>query len=121
MESEGQVCCVNEGDKNAPNKDDFIPIITEKEIIYEYPNVNIKFIENNSLNLNESDYFEHFEPSFLDYNSIDNIKDDLFKNDLKYDISLYNNLSQSQIFYLEPKKSSSLTIPEFKYNRLFLM
>ena len=44
MESEGQVYCVNEGDKNAPNKDNFIPIITEKEIGYEYPNINIYLI-----------------------------------------------------------------------------
>ena len=56
----------------------------------------------------------------MDNNLIDGIKDDLLRNDLKYDISLYNNLSKSQIFYLDPKKSSSLTISEFKYNRFFL-
>ena len=77
----------------------------EKEIGHEYPDINFKFKENHSLNLNENDYLEHFEPSFLDYNLIEDIKDDLFNCEMKYDISLYNNLSQSQIYYLDPKKN----------------
>ena len=120
MEAEGKANFINEQDKNIIGGKSFLPMVTEREIGHEYPDINFKFIENNSLNFQENDYLEHFEPSFLDYNLIEDIKDEFFNCEMKYDISLYNNLSQSQIYYLDPKKKSSLIIPEFNYNPFFI-
>ena len=92
MKAEGQRIYVN--DISGLNKDDedFVPLLNEKDIGQEYPFINFKFVDKNFLDLCENDYFVKLDPSFLEFNSIDNIKDDIFKNDMKYEISLFNNL-----------------------------
>ena len=120
MEPEGHRIFINV--KNELNKNDksFIPLLKEQDIGHEYPEKIFKFVDNNSFDLNEKDYFEKLECSFIDYNFIDDIKDDIFKIDKKYDISFYNNLSQSQLFYSDPKKLGTFTIPVFTYNPFFI-
>ena len=106
MEAEGQRVFSNE--KNVLNKNDrsFIPLLNEQDIGQEYPEINYKIVDNNSLDQSEKDYLEKVEPSFIDFNLIDD--------------SLYNNLFQSQILYSHQKNISTFAITEFTYNPFFL-
>ena len=95
-------------------------LITEEEIGEEYPFNNFIFINDNSLSLNYKNDFEGINKSFIDCYNIKDIKEELFKENIDYEISLYNNLSKSQILDAGPNKKCSLIIPKFSYNPFVL-
>jgi hypothetical protein len=65
---------------------------TEKEIGFEYPFKNFKFINNNSLSLELNNSFGFLKNSFADYN-IKDIKEEVLLQNINYEMSLYNDLS----------------------------